>query len=606
MSKFLEYVLSLKDKITEPLRRVSANSSAAGTNVNNLQHNVQQLNTTLHATASGGLTRFNIAMGNLISQGITKLGSIAKDFISGAASGTIQRERDIIGLTTFLGDNAKRVYDVIEKDAAVTPFGLESLLSVNRALISTGMNADKARQDALNLANAVAAVGGSDDVLSRMGANMQQIANTGKASAMDIKQFAFAGINIYSLLSKATGKSVKDVHEMEVSYELLATALEKAGQKGGLYFGASEKQSKTMGGMLSTLRDGFKKFMADAGEFMRPFMEKGMAYLQRFIDNAPKILSALQPVINAFGKMFFFIIDAIGGVINVFGWWYKKIQEFNPVIIFFSSLIIYVAGYMAAMAVGAKLITLWTALWEGAQWLLNAALTANPIGIVIGLVVAFAAVIGYVIYRYNGWGAAWKNLTSFLGASWQGFKEVFNLIWLKVQHDFMSGIEFMQKGWYKFKSLWDEDGANAGLASLNDQANERVKEMAASQGKIGEYAKIAAESWNKIGLKDSGKGFSDIKNDIKNKLGLTPTASSVNTKFSGTGTDGAGGRSKKSNEAVATGGTKNTTIHIQIKEQVGKLTVMANNITEGAEKIRDIIVDEMTRAIGMAQAIADD
>jgi tape measure domain-containing protein len=605
MSKFLEYVLSLKDKITEPLRRVSANSSNAGTNVKNLQHNVQQLNTTLHATASGGLTRFNIAMGNLIAQGITKLGSIANDFISGAASGTIQREQDIIGLTTFLGDNAKRVYDAIEKDAAVTPFGLESLLSVNRGLISTGMNADKARQDALNLANAVAAVGGSDDVLSRMGANMQQIANTGKASAMDIKQFAFAGINIYSLLSKATGKSVKDVQEMEVSYDVLANALEKAAQKGGLYYGASEKQSKTLGGLLSTLKDGFKKFMADTGEFMRPFLEKGIAYLQKFIDNTPKILNAIRPVINFIGNLFFGLIDVIGGVINIFQWWYKKIQDGNPVIVILSAAIVVIIGNIILFKSVALLAQAATVLWTAATWVFNAAMLANPIGIVIALVIAFAALIGYIIYRYNGWGEAWKNLVSFLSNSWKGFKEVFNLVWLHVQNGFLTGIELMQTAWYKFKSLWDEDGANEGLAKLNTQANERAKEIAESQGKIVEYAKMAGESWNKIGLKDSGKGFKDIKNDISAKLGLTPTPAAVNTKFGGGDGTGTNTKGKKSNEAVATGGTKNTTINIQIKEQVGQLTVMANSVKEGAEKIRDIIVDEMTRAIGMAQAIAE-
>lgn len=68
--------------------------------------------------------------------------------------------------------------------------------------------------------------------------------------------------------------------------------------------------------------------------------------------------------------------------------------------------------------------------------------------------------------------------------------------------------------------------------------------------------------------------------------------------------DKSGNRSK-SNEAVATGGTKNTTVHITIGKQIESLNVISNNIKEGAEKIRDIIVDEMTRALAMSQAIAE-
>jgi tape measure domain-containing protein len=603
MSKFLEYVLSLKDKISDPLKKVTGVSSSTMENINKLNNQVNELDKSFSKVSGGGVSRFNVAMGNLYAQGIQKVGSIINQAAMGAIDGTIKREQDIIGLTTFLGDNAKKVYSAIEYDAAVTPFGLDSLLSVNRGLISTGMNADKARQDALNLANAVAAVGGSDDVLSRMGANMQQIANTGKASAMDIKQFAYAGINIYSLLSKATGKSVQQVQEMDVSYSLLSKSLEAAAQKGGLYYGASEKQSKTLGGMLSTLHDNFGKFMSDAGEFMKPFLKRGIEYLQKFIDKAPQILSYLKPVINLIGSLFFWVIDAIRGVVNFFQSWYDKIKQGNPAIVILTAAIVAIIGNIILFQTVVLAIRGALMLWAAAQWVINMAMLSNPIGLVIAGIIALAAIVGYIIYRYTGWGEAWKNLVAYLSNSWNGFKEAFNFVWLNVVDGFMSGIEFMQKGWYKFKSLWDEEGANAGLAKLNDQANERAKQIAESRGKAQEYALMAAESWNKIGLKDSGKGVKEFVTDIKGKLGLTPQPETVNTVHNNE--PNGKGTGKKSNEAVATGGTKNTVINIQIGKQIEQLTVVSNSIKEGAEKIRDLIVDEMTRALAMSQAIAE-
>lgn len=159
--------------------------------------------------------------------------------------------------TTLLGDAdaAAMAMERIREDAAKTPFDVDSLTQANQMLVSTGLSAEQARQDVLNLANAVAGSSGGSAELSRMAANMQQIRNVGKATAMDIRQFAMAGINIYALLADATGKTTEEVKDMEVSYDLLAAALAKASQEGGMYAGAMEAQAQTFNGRISTLKD---------------------------------------------------------------------------------------------------------------------------------------------------------------------------------------------------------------------------------------------------------------------------------------------------------------------------------------------------------------
>lgn len=161
------------------------------------------------------------------------------------------------GLTTLLGSEkeAVAVMEQIRADAARTPFDVDSLTQANQMLISTGMSAGEARDDVLNLANAIAATGGGSAELSRMAANMQQVKNVGKATAMDIRQFAMAGINIYQLLADATGKTTEEVKDMEVSYDLLSEAFAKAAAEGGAYAGAMEAQSQTFNGRISTLKD---------------------------------------------------------------------------------------------------------------------------------------------------------------------------------------------------------------------------------------------------------------------------------------------------------------------------------------------------------------
>lgn len=159
--------------------------------------------------------------------------------------------------TTLLGsaEEAQKVMSQIRQDAASTPFDVDSLTQANQMLISAGVSAKDSRKDILNLANAIAATGGGSAELSRMAANMQQIKNVGKATAMDIRQFANAGINIYGLLADAMGVTVEQASEMDVSYEMLTAAFEKAAAAGGKYEDALLHQSQTFEGRMSTLKD---------------------------------------------------------------------------------------------------------------------------------------------------------------------------------------------------------------------------------------------------------------------------------------------------------------------------------------------------------------
>lgn len=180
-----------------------------------------------------------------------------KQIVANGIEFNAQMEQYQTAFTTLLGDAdaAADAMAKIREDAARTPFNVESLTQANQALISAGLSADKAREDVNNLANAIAATGGGSAELSRMAANMQQIQNVGKATAMDIRQFANAGINIYGLLADSMGITAKEAAELDVTYEQLSEALAHAAEAGGMYEGAMEAQSQTFQGRLSTLQD---------------------------------------------------------------------------------------------------------------------------------------------------------------------------------------------------------------------------------------------------------------------------------------------------------------------------------------------------------------
>lgn len=213
------------------------------------------------ASGSGKSLAGAIAQGTVMAGIFSKLGSAAlsaaEGFIASGIEYNAQIEKYTTGFTNMLGsaEAAQQVMSQIQEDAAKTPFDVESLTKANQYLISAGENASYARNTIMALGDAVSATGGGNDELNRMAQNLQQIANTGKATAADIKQFAYAGIDVYGILADYTGKSTAEVQNMTISYDLLTQALQAASEEGGRYYNSMDTQSQTMNGRVSTLKD---------------------------------------------------------------------------------------------------------------------------------------------------------------------------------------------------------------------------------------------------------------------------------------------------------------------------------------------------------------
>ena len=207
----------------------------------------------------------SITKGMTLSNVILKAGSVAFDaaenFVRSGIEYNAQIEKYTTGFTNMLGsaEAAQQVMSQIQEDAAKTPFDVESLTKANQYLISAGENASYARSTIMALGDAVSATGGGNDELNRMSQNLQQIANTGKATTADIKQFAYAGIDVYGILADYTGKSTTEVQNMTISYDLLTQALQAASEEGGRYYNSMDTQSQTMNGRVSTLKDNVKQ-----------------------------------------------------------------------------------------------------------------------------------------------------------------------------------------------------------------------------------------------------------------------------------------------------------------------------------------------------------
>ncbi len=381
------------------------------------------------APSSGGLGIGGVAVGTMLGNvGMMAVGAIGSG-ISAAITKSMEKEQAITGLTTFLGKNgANDAYKNIRKDADVTPFDTASLLEVNRALISSGLNAKDARVDAMNLANAVSAVGGGNDELSRMAANMQQIKTTGKATSVDIKQFGLAGINIYAMLAKSTGKSIEQVKEMDISYQELSKSFAMSAGKGGMYEGALKAQSLTKGGKWSTVKDKLGNAASDIGDAFSPLINKLLDQGIGFLEGLPGMLAQAQPFIDNISAGVEVVVNALawGGsqIIGFIKWLNNGTAGAHAFAIAMGAL----AGAFLTYQVIVSGAALATSILTAGQWLLNAAMEDNPVGLIV---IAVGALIAGITTAY----LKFEKFRAIVDGVWTLLKDVAKLVWATLTLD---------------------------------------------------------------------------------------------------------------------------------------------------------------------------
>jgi hypothetical protein len=261
----VEYVLSLKDLFTSKIRGATQETEKLNSAVSKTQNAFSGMGSAL---AGLGLT---IGVGALANEML----NVGSTF-----------EQANIGLRTLLksADEADKVFNQLKLDATTSPFDFETLLMGNKALISTGMSANQAREDFSNLSNAIAATGGNNPELQRMVINMQQIKNLGKASALDVKQFAYAGVNMYALLNDYATKYNITLDKENITYEQLSGALKLAASEGGMYFNGLKNLADSTSGRLSNLKDSFKNTLYEVFIALKPVIDEVVVGITKFFD----------------------------------------------------------------------------------------------------------------------------------------------------------------------------------------------------------------------------------------------------------------------------------------------------------------------------------
>ena len=237
-----------------------------------------------------------------------------------------------------------------------------------------------------------------------------------------------------------------------------------------------------------------------------------------------------------------------------------------------------------------KLQALWTGVVTKAQWLWNAAMTANPIGLIIAGVVALIAYVAVMINYWDQFGAAMSLVLGPIGLVIGAFKSIYD-------------------HWDSIVQAFKGDGIIAGFKRIGVVILDAV--LKPLQQVLEMVAKIDPTGLAQKGV-DSIKAFRKSQSLItagetaakKTENGI----SSPGIPGTGNGTNGnnggLGGGGKppktKANEAVATGGTKNTVVNITLKDLIGVLNITGKDFKDSSQQMAEQSQDALLRLLAMA------
>lgn len=388
----------------------------------------KRLNAIEHKTQSFGssIKRTVAALG---------LGKIAKDFASAGISfnASIEQYQTSFEVMTGSAEKAAQITQQLKQIAANTPFELPQLADTTQLLMNYGFTADDAMKKMQMLGDISQ---GSADKMTRIATAYGQMSSTGKVSLEDVKQMIEAGFNPLQEISKSTGESMASLYDRisdgSLSVDEITASMERSTSAGGKYFQSMDKQSQTLNGKISTLKDTFNEFAGKAMQGLSDVLSNtvipALTGVLSHSDEIMAVLNALLPVIVAVGSAF-----AAWKIVNF-------IQDIPKMV-----------GSVKTAILG-----------------VNAALAANPVGAVVAAISALVAVFLYLWNTSEEFRQFWTDM-------WNGIVEWFSGIIESIVNFFTVTIP---EAWETFKMnlqelcdsivQWFQDAWNSVIAFFTE------------------------------------------------------------------------------------------------------------------------------------------
>lgn len=299
--------------------------------------------------------------------------SVADAMIGGNA----QMEQYQTSFEVMIGstEEAQKHLDDLKKFGAETPFEFPGLAKNSTLLQSFGVAADDVIPT-LRMLGDVAQ--GDQQKLDGLALVFAQVRSAGKLQGQDLMQMINQGFNPLQIMSEKTGKSMSvlraEMEKGQISFDMVNQSFVDATSEGGKFHGMMEKQSKTFAGLKSTLMDTLGEIGRTVGKPFFDEAKKGLIATLEFL-GSDSVKGSIESLAKTVGGLFRWIVD------------HK------------TTLAILAAGVAAltismnAATIATTATSLATKAYAAVQGVLNAVLSANPIGIVVLALAGLTAVI---------------------------------------------------------------------------------------------------------------------------------------------------------------------------------------------------------------------
>jgi hypothetical protein len=242
------------------------------------------------------------------SFGASLFGNIGADLFRDALRGIASEFGNIVNagknlevietqFRTILG-SAKAAEDQLrdlQSFAATTPFQLEGLSLATRQLLSFGVASEDIIPTLRQIGDLAAGTGSRIDELT---IPFGRLVSTQKLTLVELDKFADRGINLYGKLADQTGISLKEIRDAiskgKVPFEEFERALGSLTSQGGIFFQATQKQSKTLDGVLSTLGDNIFNLRANLGKLFSPLLIKATQAFTKVVQDFGKATQSIN------------------------------------------------------------------------------------------------------------------------------------------------------------------------------------------------------------------------------------------------------------------------------------------------------------------------
>lgn len=226
--------------------------------------------------------------GKLVGYGLDTAGALLKSPAMGASAAlsnlgkaisdlgkeAVKSFSEIESIKTQLGvvfssqTQANSMFGEISQYAVKSPFGVQQTSELAILLKQSGVYATDL-MDTLKMLGDTA--GGNMEKMKRIANNYAQIMAIGKASMLDMRQFAYAGIPIFEAVSKELGVSQQELRKLISDGKVTADIIEKVFKDltgvNGIFENATEKGAKTLKARLQNLADAKQLAFASIGEW---------------------------------------------------------------------------------------------------------------------------------------------------------------------------------------------------------------------------------------------------------------------------------------------------------------------------------------------------